>query len=106
MAVSGPPSPSLERIIPTGPHSMEIRYQYLFTHPPPPSSAAETGAAETGAEAGAGALGRAEQHAIDTSAEVGGGGGRRGDGARQFSAAWYIHVFMHHPVPVFVCVSR
>jgi hypothetical protein len=44
---------SLERIVPTGPHTTEIRYQYLFVNPP--------------AE-----LGDAEKHAIDTSAEVGG----------------------------------
>jgi hypothetical protein len=42
---------SLERIVPTGPDTMEIRYQYLFVNPPEE-------------------LGDAEKHAIDTSAEV------------------------------------
>jgi len=45
------PGLSLERIVPTGPDTMEIRYQYLFVNP-------------------AEELGDAEKHAIDTSAEV------------------------------------
>lgn len=45
------PGLSLERIVPTGPHTTEIRYQYLF------SEAQQQ-------------LGASEKHAIDTSAEV------------------------------------